>query len=135
MKRPEEMTMDEARDYCLKLERDRERSWRRTRQGAFESSFMSIDEHVAKFDDPSKIAAFSDGGVGALRTIGACEMEKVVADALASLSERDRAFAEAVLNGAGRSELGLTRQGFNWKLRDMQRKLAASEQRELTGRG
>ena len=59
------MNMAEARLYCLKLERDRERSWRESRQGAFESSMLSLDEHVAKFDDPGKIAAFSDGGHGA----------------------------------------------------------------------
>ena len=56
------MNMAEARIYCLKLERDRERSWRESRQGAFEASMLSLDEHVAKFDDPGKIATFSDGG-------------------------------------------------------------------------
>ena len=56
------MNMEEARRYCLKLERDRERSWRESRQGAFESSMLSLDEHMAKFDDPGKIATFSDGG-------------------------------------------------------------------------
>ena len=56
------MNMAEARIYCLKLERDRERSWRESRQGAFEASMLSLDEHVAKFDDPGKIATLSDGG-------------------------------------------------------------------------
>ena len=56
------MNMEEARLYCLKLERDRERSWRESRQGAFEASMLSLDEHVAKFDDPGKITTFSDGG-------------------------------------------------------------------------
>ncbi len=56
------MNMEEARRYCLKLERDRERSWRESRQGAFEASMLSLDEHMAKFDDPGKIATFSDGG-------------------------------------------------------------------------
>ena len=56
------MNMAEARLHCLKLERDRERSWRESRQGAFEASMLSLDEHVAKFDDPGKIATFSDGG-------------------------------------------------------------------------
>ena len=66
------MNMAEARTYCLKLERDRERSWRESRQGAFEASMLSLDEHVAKFDDPSKIATFSDGCKGAesIRTGG-----------------------------------------------------------------
>ena len=56
------MNLEEARRRCLKLERDRERSWRESRQGAFEASMLSLDEHMAKFDDPSKIATFSDGG-------------------------------------------------------------------------
>ena len=42
------MNMEEARLYCLKLERDRERSWRESRQGAFEASMLSLDEHVAR---------------------------------------------------------------------------------------
>ena len=67
------MNMEEARLYCLKLERDRERSWRESRQGAFEASMLSLDEHVAKFDDPGKIATFSDGGkdAEAVRSCGA----------------------------------------------------------------
>ena len=64
------MNMEEARLYCLKLERDRERSWRESRQGAFEASMLSLDEHVAKFGgdfDPIRVAvdeavvAFSSG--------------------------------------------------------------------------
>ena len=65
------MNMEEARLYCLKLERDRERSWRESRQGAFESSMLSLDEHMAKFDDPGKIATFSDGGKDA-ETVRSC---------------------------------------------------------------
>ena len=45
------MNMAEARTYCLKLERDRERSWRESRQGAFEASMLSLDEHVAKIGE------------------------------------------------------------------------------------
>ena len=49
-----------------KQERDREGAHRRdTRQGAFEASMLSLDEHMAKFNDPSKVATFSDGGKGA----------------------------------------------------------------------
>ena len=65
------MNMEEARRYCLKLERDRERSWRESRQGAFEASMLSLDEHVAKFEDPGKIATFSDGGKDA-EAVRAC---------------------------------------------------------------
>ena len=46
-----------------KQERDRDGAHRRdTRQGVFEASMLSLDEHMAKFDDPGKIATFSDGG-------------------------------------------------------------------------
>ena len=49
-----------------KQERDRDGAHRRdTRQGVFEASMLSLDEHMAKFDDPGKIATFSDGGKGA----------------------------------------------------------------------
>ena len=49
-----------------KQERDRDGAHRRdTRQGVFEASMLSLDEHMAKFDDPSKVATFSDGCKGA----------------------------------------------------------------------
>ncbi len=59
------MTMEEARRYCLKLERGRERSWRKTRQGMFESAMLSFDRVVEGMGDPSRCAALSDGGAGA----------------------------------------------------------------------
>lgn len=62
--------MSESYRKALKREADRERSWRKSRQGAFESSMLSLDAHVEKFDDPGKIAAFSDGGSGAARVRG-----------------------------------------------------------------
>ena len=56
----------EIASVSYKQERDREGAHRRdTRQGAFEASMLSLDEHMAKFDDPGKIATFSDGGKGA----------------------------------------------------------------------
>ena len=65
MRTDPESAMKEARRRCLKRERDRERNWRDTDKGAFESSMLSLDEHVKRFKDPSKIATFSDGGTGA----------------------------------------------------------------------
>ena len=46
-------------------EADRVKSRRNSRQGAFEASMLSLDAHMETFDDPSKIATFSDGGRGA----------------------------------------------------------------------
>ena len=113
------MNMAEARIYCLKLERDRERSWRESRQGAFEASMLSLDEHVAKFDDPGKIATFSDCGAGEERIFARYdERDKArqIADALRRLSPKDRRFASAVLRGATWRELGIGKRGFNKRL-------------------
>ena len=112
------MNMGEARIYCLKLERDRERSWRESRQGAFESSMLSLDEHMAKFDDPGKIAAFSDGGIGAasVRNGGAGLPDDVLEEALMRLSERDRAFVRDVLGGKTWRMMKVGKRGFNKRL-------------------
>ena len=50
---------------CIKRERDRARSRRESAQGKFEASHQSLDRLVDSFEDPSKAAAFSDGGAGA----------------------------------------------------------------------
>ena len=113
------MNLEEARRYCLKLERDRERSWRESRQGAFESSMLSLDEHMAKFDDPGKIATFSDGGNGAesIRNGGVDTPSDVIEAALSQLSERDKAFARAVLDGKRWPEMRMPKRTFNWKIK------------------
>ena len=46
-------------------EADRAKSRRNSRQGAFDAAMLSLDAHMETFDDPSKIATFSDGGRGA----------------------------------------------------------------------
>ena len=113
------MNMGEARIYCFKLERDRERSWRESRQGAFEASMLSLDEHMAKFDDPGKIATFSDGGKGAesVRNGGAEVPSDVIEATLGRLSERDRAFARSVLDGKRWTELGMPKATFYRRLK------------------
>ena len=119
-RRADGMTMDEAREYCLKLERDRMRSHRKSDQGAFEFAFMSLDAHVEKFDDPGKIATFSDGGASAESIFDRCdesERARQIEEALLRLSEDERRFARAVLHGATWRTLGITRQGFNFKMR------------------
>ena len=59
-----DMTMEEAYDYCLKLEYDRERKHRDTDIGQIEASTLSLDQLVESFEDPSKIQIFSDCGKG-----------------------------------------------------------------------
>ena len=51
----------------LKQERDRERSRRESAQGMFEAAMLSLDLHAELFDDPGKIAVFSDGCADAER--------------------------------------------------------------------
>ena len=68
--------MREIARVSEKQERDREGAHRRdTEMGRFEASMLSLDEHMAKFDDPSKVVVFSDGGKGAgqVRSCGGCE--------------------------------------------------------------
>jgi len=66
MKKPtSQMTLAEAREHCLELERKSEWKRRQSRQGRFETSFESYDALVDRFTDPTEIATFSDGGKGA----------------------------------------------------------------------
>ena len=126
----EEARRDEANgsyEHCLKQERDRERKWRMSRQGAFVSSMQSFDALMETFEDPSSIRIFSDRGRGAeaINSIDSSD-EEVIADALSRLDEPDRDFAQAVLNGMTWQTSGLTRQGFNWKLRSIIKKILLS---------
>ncbi len=116
------MSADREYRYRLKLERDRARSWRESRQGAFEASMLSLDEHVAKFDDPSKIATFSDGGRGAesVRNGGVEVPEDALEEALKRLSERDRAFVRGVLDGKRWADLGMPKATFYRRLKKVE---------------
>ena len=80
---------------------------------------LSLDEHMAKFDDPSKVATFSDGCKGAesIRNGGVEAPSDVIEAALSRLSERDKAFARSVLDGKRWPELGMPKRTFNWKIK------------------
>ena len=111
--------MREIARVSEKQERDREGAHRRdTDKGRFEASMLSLDEHMAKFDDPSKIATFSDMGKGAesVRNGGVELPEDVLEEALKQLSERDKVFVQDVLDGNGWRELELGKRGFNKRL-------------------
>ena len=82
------MSLDEAYDYCLKLEYDREYSWRDSLQGGFESSMHSYDNLVDSFEDPSKIQVLSDNGKGK-EYICASESAEAISVALSRLPRRD----------------------------------------------
>ena len=106
-----------------KQERDREGAHRRdTDIGRFEASMLSLDEHMAKFDDPSKIATFSDRGKGAasVRNGGVEVPADVIAEAMGQLSEQDKAFALAVLSGKGWSDMGVPKATFYRRLKKVE---------------
>ena len=65
--------MSEEFRKCLKQERDRARSRRESAQGKFEASMQSLDRLFDTFEDPSKAAAFSDGGAGEERIVAGCD--------------------------------------------------------------
>ena len=112
-----------------KQERDREWAWRKTDNGRLTSSFLSLDAHLAKFDDQSKVAALSDVGRGEemmFAEINEHEKHLLVAEAFEKGDASNRRFASAVLDGATEEDLGMTRQGFNWKLRNVSQKILLS---------
>ena len=118
-KERDRLTREIARVSC-KEERDREGAHRRsTRQGAFSASMLSLDEHMAKFDDPSKIATFSDCGKDAesIRDGGVELPVDVLEEALERLPERDKAFVRDVLGGKRWGEMGMPKRTFNWKIK------------------
>ncbi len=47
--------------------------------------------------------------------------KQIVDDALGRLSEGDRDFAEAVLNGASWREMGISKQLFSWRLKKVEK--------------
>ena len=112
--------MREIARVSYKQERDREGAHRRdTEMGRFEASMQSLDEHMAKFDDPSKIATFSDCGKGAesIRDGGVELPVDVLEEALERLPERDKAFVRDVLDGKRWGEMGMPKRTFNWKIK------------------
>ena len=106
------------KDYqkALKREADREGMWRKSQQGAFDFSFGSLDAFTERFDDPGKIAAFSDGGKGAeaiFEHYDETDRKRKIDAALKRLTPKDRAFAEAILAGKTWREMGTGKRGFN----------------------
>ena len=103
-------------------ESDRAKSRRNSRQGAFDAAMLSFDAHMETFDDPSKIATFSDGGKGAesIRNGGVEVPADVIAEAMGHLSEQDKAFALAVLSGKGWSDMGVPKATFYRRLKKVE---------------
>ena len=108
---------------ALEMEVNREWYWRKTAQGAFETSMVSLDTLVTSFDKPDNIAAFSAHGASVERMCAADderERERKIAAALSRLSRKEREFAEAVLGGKTWRDLGyVERTAFNDRLNRM----------------
>ena len=69
--------MEQAYRDALKKEKDREYTWRKTKQGAFESSMTSLDDIMAKSTQSSdKMSILSDRGEGAKRIYAALDHER-----------------------------------------------------------
>ena len=103
-------------------EADRAKSRRNSRQGAFDAAMLSLDAHMETFDDPSKIATFSDAGRGAasVRNGGVEVPADVIAEAMGHLSEQDKAFVLAVLSGKGWSDMGVPKATFYRRLKKVE---------------
>jgi hypothetical protein len=113
----------EIASVSCKEERDREGAHRRgTNKGRFEAAMLSLDEHMSKFDDPSKIATFSDECKGAesVRNGGVELPEDVLDEALKRLSESDKAFVLDVLDGKRWGELGMPKATFYRRLKKVE---------------
>ena len=110
-------------DYAkaLKREKDREYQRRKAKQGRFEASMLSLDQHLESVDDENDfICSWLDddgkGRDGILRADGG----NTIAYALSRLTPEQRAFAEDVLNGKSWDDLGIPKRTFNWRLKKLE---------------
>ena len=79
------MTMEEARRYCLKLERDRGHSRRRYDKGKFQDNMLHIEhdfdfQRIENSDEDPRNAWISDRGADAARVIAECDGDRSHAD-------------------------------------------------------
>ena len=108
----ESMTSDEVYGYCRKLEDDRIRKHFATDTGKLENEmFLSLDQLVDSFEDPSKIQVFTDHGTGGDKVLRT-DADNTIAHALSCLSPKLQAFAKDVLNGKKREEIGISESTF-----------------------
>ena len=98
---------------ALKREKDREYQRRKAKQGRFEASMLSLDQHLESVSDDNDFICswLDDNGAGRdkiLRADGAT----TIAHALSCLTPEQRAFAEDVLNGKKWEEIGISESTF-----------------------
>ena len=118
----EGMTPNEVYGYCRKLEDDRIRKHFATDTGKLENEmFLSLDQLVDSFEDPSKIQVFTDHGTGGDKVLRA-DAANTIAHALNCLSPKQRAFVQDVFNGKKCDEMGITRQAFSKRMKIIEKK-------------
>ena len=116
----EGMTPNEVYGYCRKLEDDRIRKHFATDTGKLENKmFLSLDQLVDSFEDPSKIQVLSDRGKGKA-SIRASERLDAASIELNRLSPTDRRFAKSVLEGKSWQDLGIPESSFYWRLKKIE---------------
>ena len=98
---------------ALKREKDREYQRRKAKQGRFEPSILSLDQHLESVGDDNDFICswLDDNGAGRdkiLRADGAT----TIAHALSCLTPEQRAFAEDVLKGKKWEEIGISESTF-----------------------
>ena len=111
---PKNMSLAEAYEYCLKMERDRERKWRKTKQGAFEFSMGSLDKFRDEMEDPDKMRVFSDFGKGAEMIADDLDNDPLYGLSL-GLSEKDTRFVRDILRGLSWKDLGYTEKSYFYR--------------------
>jgi hypothetical protein len=147
----EEARSDEVNgsyEHCLKQERDRERKWRMSRQGAFVSSMLSLDDSSARGTSGENSPAWESDHGRSAAVVSRESKKDILAEAMRILvkhdeklakndepaerkknnlrrkrqREKDYVFMKAVLEGKNHEDLGITQRGFNWKLKEIEEK-------------
>ena len=117
------MNMDEAYRKALDMERRREKSRRKSGQGAFYSDVVHIDGWLEDSDNPDKLEPYSDHGDGVRRLVAGLdegERARHFKKVFERLSPEDRSFAKGVLSGKTWQDMGyVERTAFNDRLNRM----------------
>ena len=114
-----------SEDYAkaLKREKDREYQRRKAKKREIQISMLHLDDpRMTDLNSENSPSWESDDGKGAdlvLRADGA----NTIAYALSCLTQKQRAFAENVLNGKTYDDLGITRQAFSKRMKIIEKKI------------
>ncbi len=136
-------------EHCLKQERDRERKWRMSRQGAFVSSMLSLDDSSMRGTSGENSPAWESDHSRGAAVVSRESKKDILAEAMRLLIEHDNqlaakespktrkkkkpkrerqrakdfAFIKAVLEGKCWAELGISRRTFFRLLKKVEQKM------------